>query len=254
MKVILVSFLMCLSSLAAVQAEVKPDATVELGTLIATALKVQNQKVPSELLKKQGTLEKGPYDPNAFLAAFPRLSLETGMTLDFVYDYQGTGGHPIVYARGKDQVPFSSLAEYKKKFPRPYFLGDSARYNPSYLEAIKTDGTSDGFLQLALHVLLAEQFYIHWHAVYSVNWPVFDQQMVEDIKASLPVQVQKQVDALVLKPEATLNQDEARVTYVYFNSWKGFVRVTWRVDRAFPHRFRGVDEHILIAYRNPVRF
>ena len=99
---------------------------------------------------------KGKCDPSHFLAVLPKLSIEKGQVLDFVYDYQDLGGHPVVYARPANQDPLASLAEFKKKYPRRYFLGDQVRFDPSYLGKMRTDDTPDGFLQLAMLVLTGE--------------------------------------------------------------------------------------------------
>jgi len=112
--------------------------------ILAAAQEFQAKPTPKALTTKGAALDKGGYDPNGFLALFPRLGIASGQALDFVYDFQDLGGHPVVYARAKDQAAFSDLASFKKEYPRRYFLGDRVRYDPAYLGSITTDGTTDG--------------------------------------------------------------------------------------------------------------
>ena len=118
-----------------------------LAKILQESGSVLGKPTPKGLLSKRGSFEKGEYDPNKLLALFPQLRMEQGRTLDFVYDLQDLGGHPIVYARSGSAAPFSSLAEFKKDYPRRYFLGDKVRFDPAYLGSIKAEDSPDGFLQ-----------------------------------------------------------------------------------------------------------
>lgn len=235
-------------------AEEAPLDLPGMAKILAAAGKVQGKPTPKELLKKDAILVKGDYDPNTFLAVFPKLSLEKGKVLDFVYDLQDLGGHAVVYARSADKAPFSNLAEFKKEFPRKYFIGSSVRYDPNYLGSIKAEDSPDGFLQLALLVLTGEQFYIHWHAAYSIFDPVLNRETLADILKDLPENLKKQGGELDITPRVIMGIDEVRVEYVIFGNWMGFKRLTWKVSRSFPHRFIGVEEKMLLEYKNPLRF
>ncbi|NLI75974.1 MAG: hypothetical protein GX442_05960 [Candidatus Riflebacteria bacterium] len=223
--------------------------------ILAAAEKVRQEKIPEALTKKRGPFDKGNYDPNRHLAAFPALRLEPGKTLDFVYDLQELGGHPVVYARPATATPFASLAEFKKENPRRYFLGDPVRFQPQYLPAIQADGTPDGFLQLAMLVLTSEQFYIFWHASYYVLWPVIDRPTLDDIvKTTIPPDLQASATALDVTPHVAMATDSVAVDYVVFTPWGGFKRIFWTVSRVFPHRFLGVREEVILKYESRIRF
>ncbi|HEY9069235.1 MAG TPA: hypothetical protein VIV61_03205 [Candidatus Ozemobacteraceae bacterium] len=222
--------------------------------ILQAAQKFQGKPTPKALTTKGGALDKGGYDPNGFLALFPRLGIASGQVLDFVYDFQDLGGHPIVYARPAEQAAFSDLASFKKEYPRRYFLGDRVRYDPAYLGSITTDGTPDGFLQLALLVLTSEQFYAHWHAVYYLHLPILDQATFEDVLKAYKKEDREKGRTIEFRPRVTLDQQQARVEYLLFNEWTGIQRIIWTVSRAVPHRFIAVEEQMLLPYKNPIRF
>ncbi|HNW35447.1 MAG TPA: hypothetical protein PKM25_10980 [Candidatus Ozemobacteraceae bacterium] len=225
-----------------------------IAKILTEAETFQRMAIPKGLLSKKGPFEKGDYDPNGFLALFPRLSLEKGRVLDFVYDLQDLGGHPIVYARPGNRASFAGLAEFRKEYPRRYFLGDDVRFDPFYLGSIRTDGTPDGFLQLAMMVMRGEQFYIWWHAAYSILWPVMNRETLDDIARIFPQDQRKRVGEVDFTPHVKMNTESVTVEYVVFNAWQGFKRIIWTVGREFPHRFIKVDEKILLPYKSPVQF
>lgn len=222
--------------------------------ILKAAQKLHGKPTPKALTTKGGALDKGGYDPNEFLAVFPRLGIASGQVLDFVYDYQELGGHPILYARSSGQPAFSSHAEFKKVYPRYYFIGDKSRYDPAYLDSIVADGTPDGFLQLAIMVLIGEQFYIHWHAVYSIFLPILDQQTFDDVLGAYKKEEAEKGRKIDFRPRVTLEGNHARVEYLVFNEWTGIKRVTWTVNCAFPHRLVSVDEKVLLPYKSPIQF
>lgn len=222
--------------------------------ILKAAQKLHGKSTPKALVTKGGALDKGDYDPNEFLALFPRLGIASGQALDFVYDYQELGGHPVLYARAAGQAAFSSFAEFKKIYPKRYFIGDTSRYDPAYLGSIAADGTPDGFLQLAIMVLIGEQFYIHWHAVYSIFLPILDQQTFDGILGVYKKEDGEKGRKIDFRPRVTLDGDHARVEYLVFNEWTGIKRVIWTVNRAFPHRLVSVDEKVLLPYKSPLQF
>ncbi|HQG29250.1 MAG TPA: hypothetical protein PLY73_11935 [Candidatus Ozemobacteraceae bacterium] len=222
--------------------------------ILKAAQKLHGKPTPKALTKKGGALDKGGYDPNEFLALFPRLGIASGQVLDFVYDYQELGGHPVLYARPSDQAAFPSFAEFKKIYPKRYFIGDASRYDPVYLGSIVADGTPDGFLQLAIIVLIGEQFYIHWHAVYYMFLPILDQRTFDGVLGAYKKEEAEKGRTIDFRPRVTLEGDRARVEYHVFNEWTGIKRIVWTVNRAFPHRLVSVEEKVLLPYKSPIQF
>lgn len=218
-----------------------------------------DKKVPKELLKRRAPLVRGGYDPNAVLQLFPRLRLATGQVLDFVYDFQELGGHPIVYARGQNSPAFAGIIPYKQAYPRSYFLGGSIRFDPAYLAAVQTDGTPAGFMQLALHVLIGEQFFIHWHAAYSLCHPILTAEHLEDVMQVLTPDERKSAVGIDVTPTVTFASGTVSCQYVVFNDWQGLKRITWTVRTQSPahdppYALAGVVEKVLVLHKNPMRF
>ncbi|OQA05962.1 MAG: hypothetical protein BWY66_02138 [bacterium ADurb.Bin374] len=225
-----------------------------MAKILKEAQKLHGKPTPKALTTKGGALDKGGYDPNVFLALFPRLGIASGQALDFVYDLQELGGHPVVYARPKDQTPFPGFAEFKKIYPKRYFIGDATRYDPVYLGSIVADGTPDGFLQLAIMVLTGEQFYTHWHAVYYLFLPILDQETFNGILRAYKKEDAEKGRAIDFRPRVFLDQKQARVEYLVFSEWTGIKRIVWTVSREFPHRLVSVEEKVLLPYKSPIQF
>ena len=235
-------------------AEEQPLALDRLAQTLQEAASLQATATPKGLLSKRGPFDKGGYDPNKLLELFPGLSLDKGKILDFVYDLQDLGGHPVVYARSSDQEPFAGLPEFKKAHPRRYFLGDKVRFDPAWLGSVRTENSPDGFLRLAFLVLINEQFYIHWHAAYYVLWPIVSRVTLEAAIRMLPDDLKQKAAAIGFTPRVVMGGSEVTVEYVIFCPWEGFKRFTWTVARTFPHRFIRIEEKVLLPYKNPIRF
>ena len=71
-----------------------------------------------------------------------------------------------MYARPEAQEPFKTEAELE------------AAPETGYLDYVQTDGSEEGFFQLALLTLMGDQFYLWWHANYN------DQQIMASPNAS----------------------------------------------------------------------
>ena len=222
--------------------------------ILEEASACRRKEIPESLLVQNAPIVRGGIEVDSCLALFPRLSLEPGYVLDFVYDYQGIGGHPILYARLRDEASFSNLEEFRKRYPREHFLGSPDRFDPFYLEKIHADDTADGFLQLAMFVLTAEQFYVFSHALYSVVEPVLNSDTLLAICKVLPEQLRKQAAAIDFQPRVDMGADAVCVEYVVFGEWIGFKRVSWTVHRVFPHKLLKVEEQLLLEHTNPIRF
>lgn len=177
--------------------------------------------------RKQG----GEFDPNRYFGALTDLTMKDGFTLDYVYHQDGMGGYPILYARPVDQAPYPDEAAFK-----------SAGEHPDYLRFIEPRDTPAGYFQYALFAMMANQFYLDWHAHYNDWTVVCGLDGIEGILRSLDVDtssgrpmstLQKQQARAIHDPlpSVTLTDRSANVAMLVFTKWGGFYRRTLVIDR-----------------------
>ena len=201
--------------------------------LIRDIRKVQQMEIPGNLLKKKPVRTGAEFDPNAYLDILTHLSLQDGYTLDFAYDYhEGLGGHPCLYARPADDVPFDSITQHQA-WERKHNLSD-------YLVA---DGTPESFFELVVFREVANQFYLYWHAAYNDLRIITAAAEVEKIVTTLnemgPVKFSPDQTkaALALSPEPRIEMTEtsAGVIYCTFTQWGGFTVQQEVFSKVQPH-------------------
>ena len=54
----------------------------------------------------------GDFDVNAYFGVLTHLSVEPGWVIDYLYQADGMGGRPFIYARPADRAPYASFDEY----------------------------------------------------------------------------------------------------------------------------------------------
>lgn len=197
-------------------------------------------------LQVEGNNASDGFDPNACFAIFRHLTLEKGMRLEYVpNDWNGL---PWVYARLDNAPPIKSLAEAQAAHPEPETLGEMGRFAPAFIEQVRTDGTPEGYLQLALLALQGRQFRLKGHANLLNLTILLDQTALERIisqKWLRPENVEKsrQVD---LTPTVTETPDGVTVRYVVFAN-DGITEIRWTVTKTFPHRVLRVEWRLAVA-------
>ena len=162
------------------------------------------------------------FDINKYFEVFNRLKMEEGYVLDYRYHLSSPDGNPVMYARKKDE-------------PRDFSIGGvmtSYRRNSAdeYLLHIKTDGSREGFIQLAALHLIGANFYLYWHAFYD------DLEFYSRIPASV-----------------TYEQDEVAVSFYISTFHQLIARHTLRIKRNFPHQYVSESRRTIIPYLRSVR-
>lgn len=175
--------------------------------------------VPAALLRI--AKRSDDFDAMRYFDVFEHLSMEKGYVLDWVYDFDGIGGQPVLYARKAEHAPFASEAELKASVrerarldeverleaehrKRIALLTDAADRRDEYaklvrrleeiperecqlhyLERVHIDGTRDGYLEYALLYLLGSRFCLYWHALSREIQIVSGAQGLGELKARL---------------------------------------------------------------------
>jgi hypothetical protein len=221
------------------------------GTLEALYQVRGDMTFPENFQTENPTKQGGEFDANTYFKALTHLSMQPGYALDYVYHFDGMGGYPMLYVRPEGQAPFRTEADYAAS-------GDSS----DYLDFVQIEDTAEGYFQYVVLDILGPQFYLFWHANYNDDQIVCDPSDVRDIAASLggfgrPMSLLTRVQALMLRdvaPTVSTGEQTAEVRVVVFTKWGGFLRLTFSIDRNFPHKILDVKEETLVSYDCGVMF
>ena len=207
---------------------------------------VQPGMVPQSL-RETGIKQGGEFDVNDYFKAFTHLSVEQGYTLDYVYQVDFLGAFPILYARPVDQPAYIST----KDLPVDLEITD-------YLSHIMIDDTEQGYFEFVALSIMARQFYLDWHANYNDTVIVCNDNdvdaIVEDIndgEFGIPFDMSQQMKIRGMKdiePLVKMNDDTALVELIMFTKWGGFYRLTYTINRSFPHAITDVQQENLVSY------
>jgi hypothetical protein len=217
-------------------------------------------ELPDHMMTEDAEKSEGDFDVSLYFTVQDQLSMERGRVLDYVYDYAGIGGSPVLYARKASATPYRNYSEY---------LAADAAAEPEeredyYLKYVASDGTPEGFFQLALLLIQGEQFYLFWHANYNDDQIVSDQEGARTALADLTGWVGEnesttegllaEVSEIDLTPVVSMNQDLVKVEVVVFTKWGGFVKRSIVMEREFPHLIQWERSEVLVPYNCGIMF
>jgi hypothetical protein len=135
------------------------------------------------------------------------------------YEYikQSTGGWPIVYA-----------------------INRSGEKDSLYNRVI-TDGTIEGFIQLAFLYILHDKFCLYWHALYNKT------EIITSIKdlSCLPFDERTLIDiAKHIEIQAKINLNFITINICTFNNWKGLQKIPFLFDIEYPHKPKIINNEV----------
>ncbi len=211
----------------------------------------QGLAVPEHLLTEEAVEDGTEFDPNAYFDVFPHLSMEADYLLDFVYTYDFMSGSPTIFARRTDWPPFKSWADVRPGMD-------------NYLDHVQVDGTPEGYLQYAILSTTAEQFYLYWHAAYNDLEIICTQETVRNYVRAIQsgdygetFTGEARAQALSIEdvePSVTIGEQTVEVRIVTFTKWGGFYRLTFTINRSFPHFILDVQQELLAPYNCGIVF
>lgn len=193
----------------------------------------------------------GDFDITTYFTVLDRLELQTGYVLDYVYFAEFLGGEPVLYARRAGTPRYVTFEELSRERGEPPLEDDT------YLDNVVVEDSQAGFLQFALLRIMADQFYLRWHALYDDATPLCDAQSIETAIAEynrsgfgwlMPMDVQNEARKLDTGPQVTLGDKSAVVSIVTFTKWGGFARTELTFERSSPHRLLSTDADILVEF------
>lgn len=213
---------------------------------------------PDHLAEEDAEKAEGDFDANLYFDVLDRISPQRGYVLDYVYHYAGIGGAPVLYARKNVAPPYRNYSEYLAAGAS----AEEADREDYYLRFVETDGTPEGFFQLALLRIQGEQFYQFWHAAYNDDrivsdreeararlgggWLGADDATVEPLLADL--------EEFDLAPVVSMSRDLVKVEAVVFTDWGGFLKRSMVVEREYPHLIVEEESEVLVPYNCGILF
>lgn len=214
--------------------------------------------IPAQLLEASQPRPADAFDPNQLLIPLDHLTLEPGYTLDYFYHVDGLGAYPLLYARREEDAPFTSEAAYEVAC----YPADGSKPCKPYRH-LMTDGTEDGYFQLALMLLMGDQFYLDWHANYNDGEVIASsnrlETLIEQISAgnfgyAFSNKQNKEARKLNLTPEIVIGEEETTVSVVLFTKWGGFYRYVVAFSTSTPYEMLGFTSELLVEYDCGVMF
>jgi len=188
------------------------------------------------------------FDPNQYLSVLPHLSLVSGYVLDFFYycDEDRMGCCPIVYVRREEDAPFELADEvFKHKDVNPI------------LNYLITDGSPEGWFELAAFSELVGQFYLFWHSLYKRSRILTSQQDLENLIRDIALYDNSVLDAKDVDASVVVRMHESSIDVVYclYSGRRGITQYLASFHRVAPHiRLCQDKELALIPYDDGIRF
>lgn len=222
---------------------------------------VQGQQLPVFLTDPELPQDGEVFNPNRLLDPLTHLSLMPGYSLDFVYQFDGMGGHPILYARKESDPPFETLEDYER------IAGDCDMQDQpagcDYVSFIVTDGTEQSYFEWVLLMMMGDQFYLYWHSGYNDAQVVASTERLEALVEKIgsnnfgyPLTAAQKRQALRIDPapEVTVGSDAVQVRVVWFTMWGGFYETIYSITSAAPHQILDSETNNLVEYDCGIMF
>jgi hypothetical protein len=219
---------------------------------------------PEHLLEVDAVKTGEDFDVNAYFSVLDHLAMQPGYVLDYLYDYNGSGGSPVIYARSEDQDPYLTFSEFYADT-----IGDRTWEEwfevsrVEYMDHIRVDDTEEGFFQYVVLRKMGTQFYLFWHANYNDDRIICDQSLLDELLADLAEpdfglelspELQDQARALDVEPRVEIGEDAVEVRVVIFTKWGGFIEERYTIARSFPHKVLEEETETLVPYDCGINF
>lgn len=213
---------------------------------------LQPVEIPDHLMET-GIKQGNEFDTNQYFDVLTHISMREGYTLDYVYQGDGLGAFPMLYARSLDQAPYASMKDVPSNTQLPDFH--------EYLDIADVE---QGYFEYVVMDIMAGQFYLSWHANYNDMEIVCNRDAVNDIISRVnagdfgsDLDLGQQTKARSIKniePGVSLTGDIAQVEIVTFTKWGGFYRLIYTISREVPHKIIDVQQENLVPYDCGVMF
>src|SRR5690349_4413078 len=124
-------------------------------TIVSEMNRLQAGSTPDHLLTT-GQKRGDELDVNGYFTTLTHISMREGFALDYVYQNDDLGGYPLLYPRPVDQAPYVSTND----------LPADAEW-PEFRDYLEVEDTEQGYFEYVVMDIMANQFYLFWHANYN---------------------------------------------------------------------------------------
>ena len=194
---------------------------------------LQSGDIPQRLLET-GTKQGDEFDVNDYFKVLTHISMQDGYSLDYVYQTDFLGSLPLIYVRPESQAPYTSMKDVSANIQRSDFR-----------EYREVEDVEHGYFEYVVLSIVANQFYLDWHANYSDTTIACSRKEINAIVESASsgnfgVEMDRARQAKPramknIKPAVQLTDNGAVVEVIVFTKWGGFYRQTYTTSRSFPH-------------------
>jgi hypothetical protein len=219
---------------------------------VSAVANLQAGEIPQSLFDT-GKKDGSEFDVSQYFSVLTHISMQEGYALDYVYQNDGLGGYPLLYVRAVDQAPYESIAD----IPENTQLLDFHDY-------LDVEDVEQGYFEYVLMDMMANQFYLFWHANYNDLEIVCNRREVNDIVQQVSsgdfgaaMDLAQQTKARTMRdiePVVRLTGDVAVVDVILFTKWGGFYRYTYTISRGLPHTILDLQQENLVPYDCGVMF
>ena len=221
-------------------------------TIVSEMNRLQAGSLPDHLLTT-GQKRGDELDVNGYFTTLTHISMREGFALDYVYQNDDLGGYPLLYPRPVDQAPYLSTKD----------LPEGTEW-PEFRDYLEVEDTEQGYFDYVVMDIMANQFYLFWHANYNDSQIVCNRQQLYDIVEQVSsgdfgtaMDPAQQAEARTLRniaPVVRLTADTALVEVVTFTKWGGFYRLTYTISRETSPTIVDVKQENILEYDCGVMF
>ena len=220
--------------------------------IVSAIANLQAGEIPQHLFDS-GVKQGGELDVNQYFDVLTHISMQDGYALDYVYQNDDLGGYPLLYVRPVDQTPYLSTGA----IPPDTQLLDFHDY-------LAVEDVEQSYFEYVVMDIMADQFYLFWHANYNDLEIVCNQDevnaIVTDVSSGdfgIAMDLAQQTKARTMRtvePVVRLTGDVAVVEVITFTKWGGFYRYTYTISRGQPHTIVDLKQENLVPYDCGIMF
>jgi hypothetical protein len=212
---------------------------------------MQTNDIPPGLYET-GVKQGDEFDANDYFDVLPNLSMQDGYVLDYTYLADSLGAFPLLTARSTELPPYKTRAD----------VPDAELEN--YWKYVEIKDVEQGYFEFTAFIILADQFYLSWHANYNDAEIVCNRAGVDaisnetnsgDFGMEFDNEQMSQIQALNnIEPLVKLTDTTAIVEIITFSKWGGLYRTTYVIDRSFPHIIIDAQQENIVPYNCGIMF
>ena len=205
-------------------------------------------KLPDHLRRENPVRLSSDFEIQPFLEGFEGIKVNENYKIDYVYQYRNLGGRPLLYALYGKGLAYRTEKEFES--------GKTVNFT----NALETDGSAKGFLQLAMIDQLAPNFYLYFQGVKQDDVVLCNIDDIEKVLDNLDrmdnitkpntIVVARALTMDNIEPSVTIDEKKHEVTtsFTTFTKWGGFYRTTLVFSTYFPHKLISTKKQLLIGY------